>query len=224
MQAKTSSRFLTSFEVAAACGVSARTVSNWIRHGSIPAHRTVGGHARVSAEDLRRFLAERRMPVPPELSDLEPTAVPSRASPARGSPVSAAPASREGPKEKLRERPRVLVIDDDEALLEVVSEVLGAAGYEVDTARHGFLGGYLLAHFRPHVILLDIMMPGLDGYEVLSLVRKRPEARGIPIVACTSLKGPDVEGRLMAAGFNGYVKKPIDFSALRATLASLLPS
>jgi CheY-like chemotaxis protein len=67
------------------------------------------------------------------------------------------------------------------------------------------------------------MMPGLDGYEVLSLVRKRTESQGIPVVACTSLKGPDVESRLIAAGFSGYVKKPIDFSALRATLAALLP-
>jgi excisionase family DNA binding protein len=219
MQAKPSHWYLTSFEVAAACGVSARTVSNWIRHGSIPAHRTVGGHARISAEDLRQFLSERRMPMPPELTERQ------RPGPRHvdRQPRSTRSAIVRQPEKELRERPRVLIIDDDEALLEVMKEVLSGAGYDADTARHGFLAGYLLAHFHPNVIVLDIMMPGLDGYEVLSLVRKRSDARGIPVVACTSLKGPDVESRLIAAGFNGYIKKPIDFSALRATLAALLP-
>jgi excisionase family DNA binding protein len=219
MQAKPSHRYLTSFEVAAACGVSARTVSNWIRHGSIPAHRTLGGHARISTEDLKQFLSDRQMPLPPELTEAHLPAA--RAYEPPGDPTKSGTAQR--PERVLREGPRVLIIDDDDALLEVMREVLGAAGYEVDTARHGFLAGYLLAHFHPNIIVLDIMMPGLDGYEVLSLVRKRSEAQGIPVVACTSLKGPDVESRLIAAGFNGYIKKPIDFSALRSTLAALLP-
>jgi len=192
MQLKTSPRFLTSVEVAAACGVSTRTVSNWIRDGSIPAHRTVGGHGRVAADDLRRFLTDRAMPLPPDLAE--------QAKPPAGAVVT--------------QRRRVLVIDDDDALLEVMREFLSSSGYEVETARHGFLAGYLAGHHRPDVILLDILMPGLDGYEVLSLMRRRPEARGIPVVACTSLKGSEAEGRIRAAGFDGYVKKPIDFKGL----------
>jgi excisionase family DNA binding protein len=190
-------RYLTSVEVAAACGVSTRTVSNWIRDGAIPAHRTVGGHGRVSVEDLRRFLVERGMPVPRDL----------------GGPSPSPSAAQERPTPEARRR-RVLVIDDDETLLEVVREFLTSSGYEVETARHGFLAGYLAGHRRPDVILLDILMPGLDGYEVLALMRKRPEARGIPVIACTSLKGPEVEARIRAAGFHAYVKKPIDFRAL----------
>ncbi len=68
----------------------------------------------------------------------------------------------------------MLIIDDDETLLEVMREVLGASGYDVETARHGFLAGYLAGHRRPDVIVLDILMPGLDGYDVLSLMRRRP--------------------------------------------------
>ncbi len=190
-------RFLTSIEVASACGVSTRTVSTWIRDGAIPAHRTVGGHGRVAADDLARFLSDRGMPLPPDLR--RPGAE------AQAVPPAPTPAPR---------RRRILVIDDDETLLTVVCEFLGSSGYEVETARHGFLAGYLAGHHRPDVILLDIMMPGLDGYEVLSLMRRRPEARGIPVVACTSLKGPEAEARIRAAGFDGYVKKPIDFKAL----------
>jgi len=196
-------RYLTSVEVASACGVSSRTVSNWIRDGSIAAHRNVGGHGRVSVDDLRRFLVERGMPVPRDL----------------GAPQAAAGRQVE-PKSAPRRR-RVLVIDDDEALLEVVREFLRSSGYDVETARHGFLAGYLAGHHRPDVILLDIMMPGLDGYEVLALMRRRAEAHGIPVIACTSLKGPEVEARIRGAGFDAYVRKPIDFKSLLLLLEAL---
>jgi excisionase family DNA binding protein len=205
MEPKLAPRFLTSIEVAAACGVSTRTVSNWIRDGAMPAHRTVGGHGRVAVEDLRKFLTERGMPLPTGLGEARPRPVPS-------APPEPVPTPR---------RRRVLVIDDDEALLAVMGEFLGSSGYEVETARHGFLAGYLAGHHHPDVILLDIMMPGLDGYEVLSLMRRRPEARRIPVVACTSLKGPDAEGRIRAAGFDAYVRKPIDFKVLLQLLERL---
>jgi len=199
------SRYLTSIEVASVCGVSTRTVSNWIRDGAIPAHRTVGGHGRVSIEDLRRFLQERGMPVPEGLGGAK--------SFAPGHPAAVEPPARR----------RVLVIDDDEPFLDVVREILGSSGYAVETARHGFLAGYLAAHHRPAVILLDILMPGVDGYEVLALMRKRPEGNAIPVVACTSLRGPDVEARIRAAGFDAYLRKPIDFRGLLATLERLVP-
>jgi two-component system cell cycle response regulator DivK len=139
----------------------------------------------------------------------------------------------EGPPTAVREPPRkdaapaaprkrVLVIDDDESLLEVMKELLTASGFDVEVARHGFLAGYLAGHYRPDAILLDIMMPGLDGYEVLSLLRRRPEARAIPVVACTSLKGGEAEGRIRAAGFDGYVSKPIDLGSLVQTIQGLV--
>jgi excisionase family DNA binding protein len=219
-----SGRFLTSVEVATACGVSPRTVSNWIRDGAIAAHRTVGGHGRVSVNELRRFLVSRGMPVPPGLAADGPAAPDGSLPPARppraagvGEPVGAS----SSPAPEAQAEPRVLVIDDDETLLSVMQEVLGAQGFRVETARHGFLAGYLVGHYRPDVVLLDIMMPGLDGYEVLSLMRRRPEARGIPVVACTSLKGSDVEQRLQTAGFDGYVRKPVDFRALVTVLRGL---
>jgi excisionase family DNA binding protein len=197
MQERTYPRYLTSTEVAAACGVSARTVGNWMRDGAIPAHRTVGGHGRVSVDDLRQFLADRGMPLPTAL---------------------AGEARAPGPLQAAARRRRVLVIDDDEAFLDVVREFLTSSGWEVETARHGFLAGFLVGRNRPDVVLLDILMPGLDGYEVLSLMRRDPDARTIPVIACTSLKGPDAESRTRAAGFLAHVRKPVDFKALLAML------
>jgi excisionase family DNA binding protein len=189
-------RFLTSAEVAEAIGVSPRTVSNWIRDGHLGAHKTAGGHGRVAEEELNRFLAERGL---------------------RRLPVSVREAHEAVPARRMR----VLVIDDDENLLDIVREVLEANGFEVQTARHGFLAGYLVAHFQPDAIVLDLMMPGLDGFEILSLLRKRPEARAIPVVACTSMRGSDVESRAREAGFASYLKKPLDFRGLVELLRSL---
>ena len=201
MSVERTPRYLTTIEVAAACGVSARTVSTWIRDGSIPAHKTVGGHGRVSVEDLRRFLAGRGMHVPPGIAPAPD-----------GDGTASAKAARR----------RALVIDDDETLLAVMKEILTASGWEVETARHGFLAGYLAGHHRPDVIVLDIMMPGLDGYEVLSLMRRRPEARAVPVIACTSLKGPETEERIRSAGFDAYVRKPIDFRDLVKLMEGLV--
>ena len=200
MQERSYPRYLTSTEVAAACGVSARTVSNWMRDGAIPAHRTVGGHGRVAVDDLKRFLAERGVPLPAALTG------------DGRSPRSLEPAPR---------RRRALVIDDDDTFVEVTREFLSSSGWDVETARHGFLAGFLVGRNRPDVVLLDILMPGLDGYEVLSLMRRDPEARGIPVVACTSLKGPEAEARMRAAGFLAHVRKPGDFKALLALLEGI---
>ena len=183
--------FLTSAEVAARIGVSSRTVSNWIRDGHLKAYRTPGGHSRVAEDDLQAFLDERGIRPLPTVSS-----------------------SQEGGKVPALERPRVLFIDDDENLLDIIREVLEANGFEVQTARHGFLAGYLIAHFRPHAIVLDLMMPGLDGFEVLSLLRKRPEAAAVPVIACTSLRGQEVEARARESGFVSYIRKPLDFRAL----------
>src|SRR5574341_114585 len=191
-------RFLTSAEVAAHVGVSPRTVSNWIRDGHLKAYRTPGGHGRVAEEDLQPFLDERGIrPLPGATGATYPR------------PAAAA------------QRKRVLFIDDDENLLDIIREVLEANGFEVQTARHGFLAGYLIAHFQPSVIVLDLMMPGLDGFEVLSLLRKRPEARAIPVIACTSMRGQDAEARAADAGFVSYIKKPLDFRALVALLSEV---
>lgn len=192
-------RFLTTAEVADYVGVSARTVSNWIRDGHVRAYRTPGGHARVADEDLQRFLQERGIrPIPTPLPGVREQSAGAR-------------------------RKRVLFIDDDENLLEIVREVLDANGFEVQGARHGFLAGYLIAHFQPHVIVLDIMMPGLDGFEVLSLLHKRPEARQMPVVACTSMRGPEIEAKVRDAGFAAFVRKPLDFRALVGLLKGAAP-
>ncbi len=128
----------------------------------------------------------------------------------------------QAPPARALRRGRVLVIDDDDMLLQVIGEFLGASGYEVETAPHGLLAEHLAGHHRPDVVLLDIRMPALDGYAVLSLMRRHPQAREIPVVACTALASAGDQERIRAAGFDGYVKKPIDFQLLLRTVSRLV--
>jgi two-component system chemotaxis sensor kinase CheA len=120
-------------------------------------------------------------------------------------------------------RRRVLVVGDDEDLLDLLRGALEAAGYDVEVARQGFLAAPLAARSRPDAILVDLLMPGLDGYEVLSLLRRQPSARRVPVLALTSLGGADADARMRAAGFDAVVRKPVDFPALVGALAGLLP-
>lgn len=119
-------------------------------------------------------------------------------------------------------RPRVLVVDDDEDFLALAAEVLGNDGLEVSLARTAGEALTRAVGSPPDVILLDIMLPGRDGLDVLEALRAEPETRGIPVVACTALGQRDSGALLPAIGFDGMVTKPLDMRelsrALRATL------
>jgi CheY-like chemotaxis protein len=89
---------------------------------------------------------------------------------------------------------RILVIDDDSDIREVVGEALQFAGYEVSTARDGRDGLVRARTFRPAVILLDLMMPGMSGWEFRAAQLREPALAGIPVVVVTALgHDPDIQ-------------------------------
>lgn len=177
-------KYYTTFQAAKQLGVSLATVVNWINAGLLTAHRTVGGHRRIAAEDLAVFARSYNMPMDQELEE------------AHGGP------------------PRVLVVDDDEDLLATVRTMLEEArGYQVETAASGFAAGLAVARFRPDAILLDIRMPGMDGFEVVKQLREQRKGKTVPVVACTGYADPAMEERIRAE-FDGLLEKPIDLDAL----------
>lgn len=116
----------------------------------------------------------------------------------------------------------ILVIDDNAINLKLIRVTLEAAGHAVLTAEDSESALVVLATRRPDVILTDLQLPGLDGYELTMRVKADPDLAGIPVVAVTSyaMKG-DAE-RAHHAGCDGYVTKPIDGDALCALVAELL--
>jgi CheY-like chemotaxis protein len=110
---------------------------------------------------------------------------------------------------------RILVVEDDVRNIFALSSVLEPLGASVVIARNGRealnrLNGKPL----PDIVLMDIMMPEMDGFEAMQEIRKRPELRDLPIIALTAKAMPDDQQRCLAAGANDYITKPIDVDKL----------
>lgn len=120
----------------------------------------------------------------------------------------------EGASDVRRANRRVLVVDDDEDGREAVARFLQLKGHEVRIARNGREALELAAGFRPDVVLLDIAMPELDGYEVCSRLRGLPRTSEAAIFAMAGFGSAEHRIRATRAGFDGYLVKPLDFSLL----------
>ncbi|HEY2407689.1 MAG TPA: hybrid sensor histidine kinase/response regulator [Polyangiaceae bacterium] len=103
--------------------------------------------------------------------------------------------------------PKILHIEDDPANRLLVRKLLTPAGFEVIDAADGLQGIRLALEHRPDLVLVDIAIPGLDGYEVTLRLRSEPKLRGVPIVAITAEGDRDTS---LAVGCDGFVQKPID--------------
>ena len=105
---------------------------------------------------------------------------------------------------------KILVIEDNEQNLYLMTFILEKHGYEVAQARDGPEGIESASEARPTLILLDIQLPAMDGYEVAQRLKQRPESRDIPIVAVTSYAMVGDREKALAAGCTGYIEKPIN--------------
>lgn len=117
---------------------------------------------------------------------------------------------------------RILVVDDDPRLLHVVAMYLSIEGYEVDTASNGEEGLRLLEQKRPDLVILDVMMPGIDGLEACRRIKSNPETRAIPVVLFTALSRTDDVENGRAAGANRFINKPFSLIGLGAVIRSFL--
>ncbi len=118
--------------------------------------------------------------------------------------------------------PTILVIEDNPMNLELVGEVLVAAGMSVIGARNGQEGLKLALQQQPHLILLDIRLPGLDGYGVLQRLKADPVTSTIPVIALTAQAMVGDKEQALSAGFDHYIPKPVDTRALPGEIRSLL--
>jgi two-component system, cell cycle response regulator len=103
----------------------------------------------------------------------------------------------------------ILVIEDNAANLELMTYLLRAFGYTVSTAGDGPSGLEAARLRRPEIVICDIELPGMGGYEVVQRLKERPETSGIPVVAVTALAMVGDREKVLSAGFDGYIAKPI---------------
>jgi two-component system, chemotaxis family, chemotaxis protein CheY len=112
---------------------------------------------------------------------------------------------------------RILVVDDDPIVRELLRIHLSNAGYEVSVAQDGVEGGYGLLRNRPDLIISDVNMPHLDGFEFIAAVREEAQFRSIPVIFLTSATEAEYRGR--ALGAVAYVAKPVRADKLLALVA-----
>jgi two-component system chemotaxis response regulator CheY len=112
----------------------------------------------------------------------------------------------------------ILVVDDDPNMRELLRIHLSNAGYEVDVAHDGLEAGYGLLRSRPDLIISDVNMPHLDGFEFIAAMREEAEFRSIPVIFLTTAAEGEQRGRDLGAV--GYVAKPIRADKLLSLIAA----
>ncbi len=118
---------------------------------------------------------------------------------------------------------RVLVVDDDSHIVEMFKDLLGReSDIEVRTASTGYDAGLLTESFRPHLILLDYMLPDVNGNVVCQRLREREEFRDTKIVFVSGVVDPTEIDQLKAAGADEFIRKPFDVNQLMGRVRDLL--
>lgn len=102
----------------------------------------------------------------------------------------------------------ILIVEDEESLLKLESILLSSRGYKVTGVKDGVAALAALAENSFDLVLLDIMMPGIDGFEVCQRIRENPETRDLPVVMLTAKKSAVDQARGIELGANAYITKP----------------
>ena len=109
---------------------------------------------------------------------------------------------------------RILTVDDDPQIRDLLTTILAKNGYQTESATDGFDAGFKIREFKPSLIILDLIMPGIDGFEVCKHVKKNPETSHIKILAITGYDTKKNRDQIMAAGADGYLTKPVEMNTL----------
>jgi excisionase family DNA binding protein len=118
---------------------------------------------------------------------------------------------------------KVLIVDDDEELVELISDVLEKDGrFEVRTVNNGFGAGMMLKEYRPDLIVLDVMLPDINGKEVCQTVRSDKSMDSVRIICISGMVEEDKVGELRAAGADDFMHKPFEIEKLVDRMCQLL--
>lgn len=186
---------VTTGDVAEHCQVSYETVKNWIRQDKLPAFETPGGHHRILIENFKKFLASYGMP-----------------------PYEVVP---EAPEPEDRKR-KVLIVDDDVTLVTtLVDFCTKVAGYECASASDGFEAGMQVVSFEPDLVILDIFMPHMNGFEVCETIKSSSETKDILVLVITGHPEDGNMSNIYACGADDCLVKPFKLEELKQRMERL---
>jgi DNA-binding response OmpR family regulator len=111
-------------------------------------------------------------------------------------------------------KPKVLLVDDETDFVQLTEYNLSRQGFEVFTAFNGVEALHQARRVLPDVILLDLMLPDIDGASVCEILRSQPSTADVPVIVVSALDGTVIRGRSIEAGVSSYFRKPVDLKAL----------
>ena len=117
---------------------------------------------------------------------------------------------------------KILIVDDDRDIREMLTRILRFHKYETETASDGFETGAKVVGFKPDLIILDLFMPGMDGFEVCKKLKEDPGSADIKILIYTADESDENRERIMALGADGYLVKPVDNNVFFRQVKNLL--
>jgi CheY-like chemotaxis protein/predicted DNA-binding transcriptional regulator AlpA len=179
-------------KAAKVCSVSRATMWNWVKSGKVAAFVTPGGHHRIPSPEVDRL-------------------------------INANGAGRVMGSRTMRPHiKRLLIVDDDAALRKLYTHYLSGLGYDVLSAANGFEAGVMVSQRRPDLVLLDLFMEGLDGFEVCRTLKNDPDLRFIRILAISGVEGDQVEARILGEGADAFIPKSAGLEVIASTIDTLL--
>ncbi len=119
---------------------------------------------------------------------------------------------------------RILIADDDPGVRALITRILGLHGYVSETAHDGFQTGIKVMSFKPGLILLDLFIPGMNGFEICKQIKNDPDTAHITVLAITGYDTEDNRSRILKAGADGYLAKPIEEKKMMAEIKKVLRS
>lgn len=182
-----SKRFFTTSEIGKIFGVTRICVYKWIKDGKLSAIRVPGGKYRVLKKDLIEFIKKVGKDRYQDLiSGLE----------------------EEGKK--------ILIVDDDKSILKMLKEYFESKNseYSIFTADNGFEAGRIITKIHPDIVILDLLMPGMDGFEVCKEIKTDPSTKDITVITMTGYPSDENIKKAKESGADYVLEKPIDFEKI----------
>ncbi len=174
------------------CDVDQDTFTKWIDEGKIAADKSIGGHRSVKKEDVDRFLNENNMPIPDTITE--------------------------------DDQKKILVVDDDRIVVETIVQSLEEDnhGYDLISAADGFEAQAQIKRFKPDLLILDIMMPDINGYEVCKKIKSDEETKDIKIIVLSAYLDDENYEKMKEYGADACFSKPLPLQELRDEVAKML--
>ena len=185
--------YLTTGEIAEILHVSRVTVYHWVKSGKLKAARIHQGKHRVSRNDFVKFLKQHG------LENQAAVVIPT-------TPTI-----------------KILVVDDEPEIVKIIKTFLGKANphYHLVGTTSGFEAGHFISSFRPDIVILDLVMPGVDGFSVCRKIKSDPHTRNTRIIAVTAHSSEENLKKIRKEGADAILTKPFDYQKLLSSVKKL---